>query len=70
MFPRNLKGTVKGLDISGYGIVEYSFRSESGRMIALGDQAYYVPGLSKYLRIIYLQVIHKTEAYKCTFVVH
>ena len=55
--PRNLKGIAKGLEISRFGIVEYSVRSESGRMIALQDQAYYVPGLPKYLRIISLQVI-------------
>ena len=50
--PRNLKGTAKGLEIYGFGIVEYSIRSESGRMIALWYQAYYVPGLPKDLRII------------------
>ena len=51
-FPRNLKGIAKGLEIYGFGIVEYSVRSESERMIALQDQAYYVPGLPKDLRII------------------
>ena len=51
-FPRELKGIAKGLEIFGFGIVEYSVRSESGRMIALRDQAYYVPGLPKDLRII------------------
>ena len=51
-FPINIKGIAKVLDISGFGIVEYYVRSESGRMIALRDQAYYVPGLTKYLRII------------------
>ena len=44
---RNLKGIAKGLDISGFGIVEYSVRSENGSMIALRAQAYYVPGLPK-----------------------
>ena len=34
-FPRNLKGTEKGLEIYGFGIVEYYVRSESGRMLAL-----------------------------------
>ena len=48
-FPRNLKGIAKCLEISGFGIVEYSVRSENGRMIALRYQAYYVPGLPKYL---------------------
>ena len=28
-FTRNLKGIAKGFDISGFGIVEYSVRSES-----------------------------------------
>ena len=37
-FPRNLKGIAKGLEISGFGIVKYSFRSEGGRMIALWYQ--------------------------------
>ena len=39
--PRKLKGIEKGLQISGFGIVEYSVRSESGRMIALRAQEYY-----------------------------
>ena len=34
-FPRNIKGIAKGLEISGFGIVEYSVRGESGRMIEL-----------------------------------
>ena len=46
-FPRKLKGIAKDLEISRFGIVEYSVRSESGRMIALRDQEYYVPGLTK-----------------------
>ena len=50
--PRNLKGIAKVPEISGFGIVEYYVRSESGHMIALWYQAYYVPGLPKYLRII------------------
>ena len=43
--------------------------SESGRMIALRDQAYYVPGLPKYLRIIYPQGVNTPEGYKVTFIV-
>ena len=35
MFPRKLKGIAKALKIHGFGIVEYSVRSEIGRMIAL-----------------------------------
>ena len=35
IFPRNLKGIAKCLEISGCRIVEYSVRSESGRMIVL-----------------------------------
>ena len=69
-FQINLKGIAKGLEISGFGIVEYSVRSESGRMIALRDQAYYVPGLPKYFRIIYPQVIHALEVYKGIFIAH
>ena len=58
MFQRNLKGIAKGLEISLFGIVEYYVRIESGRMIALQDQAYYVPGLPKDLRIISTHGIH------------
>ena len=57
-FPRKFKGISKGLEISGFGLVEYSVISESGRMVALRAQAYYVPGLPKDLRIISPQVIH------------
>ena len=39
-------------------------------MIALHDQAYYVPGSPKYLRTIYPQVIHTSELYKCYFIAH
>ena len=45
--PINLKVIAKGLEISGFGTVEYYVRKESGKMIALRDQAYYVPGLPK-----------------------
>ena len=50
--PRNLKGTAKGLKISGFGIVEHSVRSESGHIIAIRDQTDYVPWLPKDLCII------------------
>ena len=50
--PRNLKGIAKGIDIYGFGIVEYSVRSESGSMIALCAQSYYVPWLPNNMRII------------------
>ena len=56
-FPINLKDIEKVLEISRFGIVEYSIKSESGHMIALRDQVYYVPGLPKDLRIINPQVI-------------
>ena len=69
-FPKMLKGIAKGLEISGFGIVEYSVRSESGSMIALWAHAYYVLGLPKDLRIIYLQVIRTSEGYKGTFIAH
>ena len=67
-FPRNLKGISKGLEISGFRIVEYSVRSESERMIAIRAQAYYVPGLPTDLRIIYPQEIHTSEEYKGNFI--
>ena len=67
-FPRKLRGIAKSLEIYGFGIVEYSFSSESGRMIALWDQASNVPGLSKYLRIIYPQGICTSEGYKITLI--
>ena len=69
-FPINLKGIAKGLEISGFGIVVYSVRSESGSMIALRDQAYYVTGLTKDLRIISPQGICTSEVYKGTFIAH
>ena len=69
-FPRKLKGTAKGLKISGFGIVEYSVRSESGHIIAIRDPTYYVPGLPKDLPIIYPQGIHTSEGYKGNFISH
>ena len=39
-------------------------------MIALWDQAYYFPGLPKYLRIISPKGICTSEGYKFTFVPH
>ena len=42
-FPINIQSISKCLEIYGFGIVEYSVRSESGRMIELRDQVYYVP---------------------------
>ena len=60
-FPRKIKGIAKGLEIYGFGIAEYSARSESGHMIALWAQAYYVPGLPKDLHIIYPQDICTSE---------
>ena len=53
-----------------FGIVEYYVRSESGRMIALRAQTYYVPGLPKDLRIISPQGICTSEGYKGTFIAH
>ena len=68
--PRNLKVIAKGLEIYGFGMVEYSIRSESGRMIALQDQAYYVSGLPNYFLIISPQGIRTSEGYKGTFIAH
>ena len=69
-FPRNIKGMAKGLEIYGFGIVEYSVRSESGRMIALRYQANFFPVLPKYVRIIYPQGKRTSEGYKVTFIAH
>ena len=67
-FPIKLKGISKGLEISGFGIVEYSVRDESGRIIVLQDQAYYFPGLPKDLHIIYPQGISTSEKHKSTLI--
>ena len=61
MFPIKIKGIAKGLEISGFGIFEYYVRCESGRMIVLRDQAYYVPGLPKDFHIISPQGISTLE---------
>ena len=68
--PRNLKGIAKGLEVYGFWIVEYYVRSENGRMIALRAQAYYVPGLPKYLRIISPKGIRTSEGCKGAFIAH
>ena len=68
--PRNLKVIAKGLDIYGFGMVEYYVRSENGSMIALRDQAYDVPGLPNYLSIIEPQEIITPEGYNSTFIAH
>ena len=68
--PRNLTGIAKGIEIYVFGIVEYSVRSESERMVALWAQEYYVPGLTKDLRIIYSQGNHTSEGYKGNFIAH
>ena len=67
---RNLKGIAKSLEISVFGIVKYSIRSERGRIIELRSQAYYVPGLPKYLLIISPQDILTSEGYMVTFMSH
>ena len=69
-FPRKLKGIAKNLGIYGFGIVEYSVSSESGRMIVLRAQAYYVPGLPKYLRTISPQGICASGGCNGTFIAH
>ena len=61
MFPINFKGVAKGLEIYVFGVFECSVRSESGRMIALQVQAYYVTALPKGLSIISSQDIHTPE---------
>ena len=67
-FPRKIKSIAKGLEIYGFGIFEYSVRSESRHMIALWDQSYYVPGLPKDLCIIYPQGICTSEGYTGIFI--
>ena len=58
------------LDIYGSDIVEYYIRSESGCMVLLWYQAYYAPGLPKYLHIFPPQVICTSEVYKGNFIYH
>ena len=70
IYPRKIEGIAKGLEISRFGIVKYSIRSESGRMIALRDQAYYVPVLPKDLCIISPQSIRTSEGCNDTFIAH
>ena len=70
MFTRNLKVIEKDLDSSVFWTVGYSVRSESGCMIALWDQEYYVPGLPKCFYIIYPQGISTSEGYRVTFIAH
>ena len=67
---RNIKGTAKCIEIYGFGIVEYYVRSESGRMIALRAQAYYLLGLPNYLCIIYPRRVRTSEGYKGNFISH
>ena len=69
-FTRNIKGIAKGLKSSGFGIVEYSVKSESGSMIGIWAQAHYVLGLPKDLCIISPQGIRTSEGYKGTFIAH
>ena len=68
MFPRNIKMISKGLDISGLGVVDYYFRSESGIIIVLQYQSYYVTGLPNSLHIIFPQGVFISEGYKGTFI--
>ena len=56
------------LNIFGFGVFEYYFRIDIGRMIVLRYQEYDVPGLPNYLRIIYPQGICTSEGCKVTFV--
>ena len=68
IFQRKIKVIAKELEIYVFGIVKYSIRSESGFIISLRDQAYYITGLTKYLRIISPQGIHISEGEKVTFI--
>ena len=42
-FPIMLEGISKGIEIYGFGIVEYYVKSEIGCMIALQNHEYFVP---------------------------
>ena len=53
-----------------FSIFKYSVRSESGRIIVIQDQSYYVPVLPNSLQIIYPQGICTSEGYKGTFIAH
>ena len=64
------KAYQKGLEVHGFGVVKYSARSESRHMIVLRDQAYYVPGLLKDLRIIYPQGLLTLEGYTGALIDH
>ena len=44
-FPIKLEVIAKGLEISGFGTVEYSARSEIGHIIALDYWSYYISRL-------------------------
>ena len=68
MSPINLKVISKGLDMDGFGIVKYYVRIESGSMIVLQAQAYYVADPPKHFHIIYPQGIHTSEVYTFTFI--
>ena len=70
IYPINIKGIDKFLDIYGFSIVEYSVRSESGRIIMIPNQKYYVPRLLEYLFIISPKVILTSEGYKVAFISH
>ena len=70
MLPINIEETAKGIEIYGFGIVEYYIRSERGRMIVLRDQEYYVPRLPKYFCIIYPKIICISEGYKGNSISH
>ena len=69
-FPRKLKGIAKGLEISGFGIVEYSVRSESARMIALRAPEYYVPSFPKDLRSFPLKAfVHQKDTRVTSYII-
>ena len=70
IFPRNIKGIEKGLEIYGFGMSKYSIRSGSGSMIALRYHAYCVRRLPKDLQIIFSQGIFTSEIYKGTFIAY
>ena len=58
--PIKLKVIAKGLEISGFGTVEYSARSEIGHIIALDYWSYYISRL----KIICVSFPNKESAYQ------
>ena len=68
--PINIKVIAKGLDIYVFWFLDNYVSNRSGCMVALRDQAYYVPGLPNYFCIISPQGIFTSEGYNVNFTDH